>query len=79
MAEMTQEDYWRDGTALIERQRKECIAHARGPDWYSHAPMGMSPDQARGYLAGKIDAWQHALEMMGHPEILNAIAPVRRK
>lgn len=64
------ERYWRDGTKLIEKIRTETIENARSSDWVSHAPMGLSPEAARGYLAGKIDAWQHALEMMGHPSEL---------
>lgn len=70
MTDINREEDWREGTRIIERQRKECIEQAKGPDWYSHAPMGMSPERARGYLAGKIDAWHHALEMMGHPDEL---------
>lgn len=66
------ESYWREGTVIIEKCRDEAIAQAKSPEWYSHCPIDMSPDQCRGYLGGKIDAWQHALEMMGCPSELDA-------
>lgn len=58
--------YWSEGTAIVEAARNKAIAQAKSEEWYSWAPMGMSPEQARGYHAGKIDAYQHALEMMGY-------------
>lgn len=58
--------YWQDGTAIVEKERKETIEKALSEQWYSHAPIGMSLDQAKGYHAGRIDALQYALEMMGY-------------
>lgn len=66
----TVEDHWREGTRIIETLRNDKIAQAKSPEWYSHTPIGMTPEAARGYLAGQIDAYQHALEMMGNPEVL---------
>lgn len=59
-------EYWIAGTQIVKAARKKTIEEASGSDWYSHAPMGMAPETARGYLAGMIDAYQHALEMMGY-------------
>lgn len=59
--------YWREGTRIIEDFRNEAIAAVNSDDWFTHCPIGMTPERCKGYLGGKIDALQHALEMMGHP------------
>lgn len=60
--------YWAHGHAILTKQLAEADAQAKGDDWYSHAPMGLSPEGARGWHSARVDSLRHALEMMGIPE-----------
>ena len=63
-------EYWKTGTGIIEQLLVQAKTEAASENWYSHAPIGMSPDSARGYLSARVDAYNHALEMMGwSPEL----------
>lgn len=60
--------YWAHGHSILAKQLAEADAQAKGDDWYSHAPMGLSPEGARGWHSARVDSLRHALEMMGIPE-----------
>lgn len=60
--------YWSHGHRILATQLAEANRQARSEEWYSHAPMGLSPDAARGWLSARVDTLRHALEMMGIPE-----------
>lgn len=60
--------YWAHGHAILAKQLAEADAQAKSEEWYSHAPMGLSPDGARGWHSARVDTLRHALEMMGVPE-----------
>lgn len=60
---MSDLEYWKDGTRLIE----ECLAKARRAD-PGDVPFPLVGDQARLWHSAQVAAYQHALEMMGYVE-----------
>lgn len=65
--------YWRDGTKLIE----ECLAKATKAD-PGDAPFPLVGDEVRLWHIAQLNAYRHALEMMGHPEANQAAIDASR-
>lgn len=55
--------YWLDGTRLIEA----CLAKAEKAE-FEDAPFPLDPEQAALWHRAQLEAYRHALEMMGVPE-----------
>ena len=57
--------YWIDGTKLIEK----CLATAVESKW-ENAPFPLDEEQAALWHRAQLEAYRHALEMMGVPEYI---------
>ena len=69
MTEAEQLDYWRSGNEIVQA----CLEKA-AKGRHEDAPFPLDAQQAALYHAAQVDAYRHALEMMGVPECLRVMA-----